>query len=502
MSASIKLSESKEEQSIKYYVNKYYLTIIFIVFLVIILITNFMRYDNKKEALLEEESYFYARISQNFFQYSKTGLDEMNNNGRPFSYNLGFPFVISVLSKITNLPVIFFIKYLSILLGLVILLMLYWILKKLHLDWRIISLSLFFVVLSSTFIYFSSFTSPFLFAVLLSLLSYYFFIMDSKRKSMFSGLFLSLIIFFDAYIAFFTLAFLIIFTVTIRKNKKDIMKIDMIIFLLVLFIYYLFFYIKFGMIDASSLGYIIKSNFGNIFDFSSDIGSIYGLSIFIIILCFFGIGDLWKEKYNNRGYYFALIFFIIISFLYKYALFYLNFYMSFLAAIGLLRLIKTRWESEIVRKSLIGLLIICIIFSTVLYIGKLINYGPESRHEFGAKFIAQRNTDIDIIFTDPRYSYILNYYGIKTYIDGNYLYIKDIDQKLKDYNEILNTENFNRLLELVNKYKITYIVITIDMAKDLDFGKTKNILYNLRNTNRFKRVFANNYLEIWRYERI
>ncbi len=238
MSALIKLSGSKEDTSIRYYASKYYLVFILIVFLVVILLANFIRNEAKNGALIEEESYFYARISNNFTQLYGDGIDNMNYGGRNVSYGIGFPLVISTISKFTRFSITFLIKYLSIILGLLILLALFLIMKKLHLEWRIIGLTLFFMAISPTFIYFSNFTSPVLFAILLSLLSYYLFISDSRKISMFSSIPLALTMFFDFYIAIFSLLFLILITYIKRKNKIKILMLDIAITLFVFMMYY------------------------------------------------------------------------------------------------------------------------------------------------------------------------------------------------------------------------------------------------------------------------
>src|SRR3989344_1686041 len=267
-----------------------------------------------------ENNYFYERVVS-LVDDNIPDKDELSYSGRDFNYVLAPISVLSFFGKILSIK--FLLIFLPILSGLIALYLFYLLLKRLNLEDNEAYLTIIFL---------------------------------KEENKFHKNLSLSIIFilgFFDYRALISVLLFILIYLIKNKKFKE--FYFPLIVALISIIINYLPKIIKHG------LGYSIKENYFKML--ISDLGSSYGISIFLLFFAFFGLSYLWKTKYKNLHLYIAFILILILSLLNKDFINYLILLVFYLSSLGINNLISSRWESERIRKLTIFLLIFGLLFS-------------------------------------------------------------------------------------------------------------------------------------------
>ena len=460
------------------------LLIILIVALILLILPILLKENDLK---IGEYSYFYERMVN--LAEEKLNYDKLSYSGRDFTYDLGPIYLLLFLNNFFDIKILLFV--LPIFFGLIIILLFYFLLRKLDIEENVIILTLVFFIISPVIFYI--FTSYNKFTVILPLIFLFInlFIYQNKFFKLSSLIFLFLLGFFSYKAILMSLLFILIYLIK-QKNLKQI-YLPLFISFISLIIAYLSRLITYGIINTG----IEENYFKNLF---SDLGSLYGLSIALFFFLIFGLNYLWKSKYKYIHVYIAFLILIILTILNKDFIIYFNFLAFYLAALGVNYLINSKWDSEIIRKLTIFLLIFILIFSSYNSLLAIKNSQPNKEVYDALVDLRNYGSNDDIVFSHYKYGILINSIANrKNFMDNNFNYIKDIKERYDDMQTLFYTRNADLAKKILTKYNIKYILITNEMKEGLVWNqKDEGLLFVLENSKEFRRVIYSDKVEIWR----
>ena len=452
----------------------------------ILILPTLLRHSN---GYITEEPYFLQRASI-LLQQGKVDFDELSYSGRPFTYSLAQPLVLLLFNKLSSKAILF----LPILLGIVSLILLYFILKKLKVEPNIRDLTIILLLISPPFIYTFSNYNLYTTVIPFLLLIFLFFLQDKQFLKILAILLTFFIPFFGYQHSLIALALLLIYCIKERRKKE----FSWILFLNIvsLSLIYLPYLVKYGFPEILKF----KENILIYQALFSDLGSLFGLSIFVIFLLALGFTSLWKVKYKNLAIYLALLILIIsLLFVSKFVI-YLNILIAYLAALGFMYLSKLNWESLKIKKLTIWILVLGLIFSSFTVINNLANTSPSNNLLDGLENLKTLNEQT--VFSHYSNGIFINAVAEKKNImDGNFFYAPNLNERHTDSQTLFYTRDIELAQEIIKKYNIQYVFITKDMKSGLVWQKEdEGLLFLLASTkDKFKKLYDNGEVEIWRF---
>ena len=230
-------------------------------------------------------------------------------------------------------------------------------------------------------------------------------------------------------------------------------------------------------------------------------GGVYGLSIFLLFLSFFGLIWLWKRKYNNLIYYIFLISSLVILLLNIKYLVYFNMALCILGAYGLKYIYKFRWSSTIIRNLTVMLLIGGILFSGVSFLIENFKQDPSDELNDTLDYLEKKTSPRDVILTHEKYGmYINSISKRKNFVDFNKVYAPGSKLRFFYMEKVFHSRRLDELLNLVRNNRVSYILITPEMKNGLVWNKdNEGLLYVIKkNPDYFNLVYDKDGYEIWR----
>lgn len=462
------------------------ISFLLILTLVVLLLPNLIR---DSDTYIGKDPYFYSRISKMIGD--DVSYDGLSYSGRQFNYPMGQPIIFLFFSQF--LPEPFIVKLIPILFGLISLILFYLILNEFYVEPNLRYISLIVLILSPPFIYmFSSYTS-FTSVTLILMLTIYLFIKKSDVLNYISYALFFVIPFFGYQYLILILLLALIYCIKEKKIKR--FYIVLAISLISVLFVYLPNLIRYGFSESPQ--FTKPLIYASLF---SDLGGEFGISIFILFLSFFGLNYLWKSKYKYLPTYLTLIVLIVLIFYFQSFIIYLNFVLSVLAALGIIYLLRSKWESEAIRKLTIWLLVIGLIFSTTVFLKE--NSISQPNQNLYDALIALNNYDSSdsVVFSHYSYGVFINSIAKKKNVmDSNFFYAPNLNEQYKDSQTLFYTRNFNVAFDLTDKYNIEYILVTKEMKQGLVWEQEdEGLLFLLESVNIYKRIYYNDEVEIWR----
>lgn len=470
-----------QEKLLRLYADAKILVPLLLLCIAVLSIPSFIREDSS--ILIGREAYYHLRIAEKPLER----YDEFSYGGRPIIFR-AYPLALSIFSKTVGIDLVAASKIMPLLFGLISILLFYFILKKIELDKLDIILACLVLIISPTFLYTFGTSNSYSAPLTLSLLS---FLLLLHNKKILAYVLLALIAFFGLA-PFLIAAMLAIGYLFKSKGNKWIYLLLLTLVSVIV--------IKFGLPDLVLFRLAPEEVNFRIQMFFSEFGSEIGISVFAIILAFFGLKHLWQKKYEHLTIYAAILMLIIVSILEIKTILYLNFIVAVLAALGITRLLYKKWESVLLNVILSLLLLTGLVLSLVVHAIFLSGELPNKDIIDGLDFIRQESKETDVVFSYYRKGYWINYFGRRANVmDENFFYAPNISQRYEDSNILFYSRDINKAMEIIDGYGIKYIWIDKAMKNGKVWKENdEGLLFLLSASKRFKKDYSNDYVEIWK----
>jgi hypothetical protein len=432
-----------------------------------------------KGPLVGTDVFLFSRLAENPSSY-----DSLSFGGRFAAYQWGTPLILSLIPNIL-------IEILPFMLGILSFFLFRKILKQFIFEENIINLTSLLLILSPCFIYLFSFTNGQFIAVFLSLAGFYFFI--NKELKWWSLPIFAILPMFNITIAI-CLAFLLLFYVfSLKKERKKFLLLAILIAIITTGLYYGYILLQTGIPSGFSIGssekfFIFKEIF-------YDLGSPYGIGIFLAVAAIIGIVSNWERKYLNLFLFFSIIVLGIISLFRQEALIFLNLFMVIFATRGLVYLIEYKWTDKNYKKWIILIILSGLVFSGISQMNQIVDSMPNQGIIDGLEFLSTKYHGT--VLSDYSRGVWINYAGHKNVIDENYLFESDAEERWKDVQNMFYSRDFENTKELFKKYNINYVWIDEEMKERLWSYDSEGLLFILQYTKDFNKVYDKNGVEIW-----
>lgn len=434
------------------------------------------------------DPYFNQRLAEMIEKDKLPDIDPLSFTSRPFFYPIGTPIILYYIEKIV--PENIALNFLPLLAGVLVVLMLFSILKSFGFNDKLILIANTFLVFSPPFIYnfsvFSSFTIPFF----LNALAIYLFLKNKPVYRNASVLIFLLIPFFGYVHVIFSLIFMILYGLKKIKNVK----------LLIIGILLLTGLAYFSQL-SSGLFFGSVEDRGILLRITSEFGGNFGISIFSILILFFGLRYLWKNKYAHKEVYLSLIVLFLLFLFNQRAGIYLTVFMAPIISMGILEINNSKWESGIIKYLTVILLISGLIFSGLSFLSKIPQLPPSEDVINGLEFIKERSNPGDVVFSHYTNGVLINSIAARpNVLDINSAYAPGVKERVKDSEILFYLRDFEGAKQMLERYNIKYIFITPNMKNGLVWNEPEEgLLFVLEfSGNNFKRVYNNNDVEVWR----
>jgi len=222
------------------------------------------------------------------------------------------------------------------------------------------------------------------------------------------------------------------------------------------------------------------------------------VSIFAIVLGVLGFNFIWK---NSRKLFLFLLSlsFVVLGIFFPWTLFYFIFFLAFLGAYGLRGLIKMRWESSLIKHLSLSILIIGLLFSSISFFERIPNMEPTSDQVEAFSYLKEISDEESVVFSHYSKGIWINSLSERNNVlDTNFAYAPDVNKRFNQSMVFLQSTDFDESKNFIAEYGIVYIYLDNSMRKSIWEGEDDGLLYLLKYSKQFKRVYHNRGIEIWR----
>jgi hypothetical protein len=220
----------------------------------------------------------------------------------------------------------------------------------------------------------------------------------------------------------------------------------------------------------------------------SDLGSLSGVSFFILLFSIFGLTILWGKK-KSAFIYLFFAFILAIYILNVQAIYLLTLIIIYFATFAFIKTKDRIWELESVKKFTIFLLVLGVIFSTITYLDRVNATGPTASDQEALIWI-EENIVIGKVFSAQEDSYYIKYLADKESVEPPH-------SKNGLTKSMLDSLYIAELFPLFEENNVSIVYITEKMRNNLD--QETGLLFLLKN-ERFKLVHSAEQTEVWVFE--
>ncbi len=211
----------------------------------------------------------------------------------------------------------------------------------------------------------------------------------------------------------------------------------------------------------------------------SDFGSRGGVSFFIVLLAVVGGAVAWKE--SSLSFLYFLIPVVLPAYLTnnRGGLFFVSIMIIFFASTGFIELFKWRWNFAVLKKFVLWLLLLGILFSMTTFLVRFAQTGPNSEEKETLLWISDHTNNDEVVLTTKQNEYFVRYFARR---------------KVVSKEDILSTTYIHELFPLLDKNNVSIIYITKDMKDSLPAEQGLRFLLT---NERFKLAYSSKDTEVW-----
>lgn len=221
-----------------------------------------------------------------------------------------------------------------------------------------------------------------------------------------------------------------------------------------------------------------------------DFGAEKGFSSFIFILGMIGIFACWSIYKKYLIIYLFSFLIILLSFFNSEFVLFANVVLIFFAGYASYLIYKRSWEVDFIKTASLLVIFCGIFFTSLSFIITISSMNPDEQMKKGLLWLGDLDLSDSFILSHPKNSLWIEYFS------SNPVLLKYDDKKSeKLFNEFMSINDLLALKNLLKKHSVSFIVITKDIyeAGDAD----KGLFFLLKDSETFKSVYSNGYLEIW-----
>lgn len=432
------------------------------------------------ESIIGDHSYYHLRHAEQ----PLASYDQLSYGGKKL-FIQPYALIISGIHSATALPLEQIGIYLPILLVLIILLLFYIILRTHNLGKIFSASATILLALSPPIFYLANTITTHTIVLLLILIAYLLYV---NHKEGIATIVIILIPLFGIYETLLAITLLIIYSIKTKKYPLFTMLLILLIGIIPYIIYGIPKLPPGQLTTLSFLQTLMKT-----------LGWIISYSIFAIILTYFGLKMLWKEKYKHLSIYLLIIALTIFAIIKPLGVVYLALPIAILSALGLSYLLNNQWKSPILQHIITGIILLGIIISSLLYIQNLGTSEPTKEIIEAFNVLNQKDNSFATIASHPDNGHWISSIGYKKNVmDTVYTFAPNPKERLNDLKILFYTKDFEETTRIINKYDIKYIYIDKDMKEGQVWTEeNEGLLFFLTASNKFKNVYKGENIEIW-----
>ena len=447
---------------------KYQKVYLLILLILVLTLPNILRWTDNNSSVIGGSSYYALNI-----------VKEIET---PMFY--GNPYLTLLSLNTTHQMYIY--KIIPLLLGILSFWLLMCNLKKLGLSPKNQFFLLAFLILSPAFIYAFTVLNHYSLVFFITLLGFHLTIHKNRILHHLSLPLFLIIPFFDIFSGIFTLLLLGAYHY-IRQGKKNFIDSPAKLPAIVVIISLLF-----NIKKSFLLGPYHSQE--TIINFFSDLGGLFGISLFIILLALIGILATWKKEKFFLNYFFLGLL-ILISIYQTSMVMYLNFFVVSLAALGINYLLERDWKIKLIKNLTIFLLLLGVLFSGLSSIDSLAQLPPNNKIITSLNYMRENTPSYNLVFSHPQDSYLVEYYSGRP----AFIHYHDLDfrKREKIVQQALNSTYIEETFPLFKFNDISHIYFSPQVTVDLP--TERGLLFLLQN-EKFKKIYSHEGIEIWEFE--
>ncbi len=225
----------------------------------------------------------------------------------------------------------------------------------------------------------------------------------------------------------------------------------------------------------------------------SDLGGVYGFSIFAFLLAIVGAVLVWQHKKKSYAAYAIFVGFLIASFFFPHLLVFGNVVISALAGAALAQLAKRKWELTFLRQAALLVLFCGLLFSSISHAVNLADTPPTPA------FFKALEFQPGIVLTHENYGFWVESAGHTAILDPLWRELKDPEDQAWDVAALFKATDLAQAVPLFEKYNITNVLITPEMEHGLLWEREDQGLdFLVKNSETFKKLQTGSNINVWR----
>ncbi len=455
--------------------------------------------------LIGEEGYFYIGIAEQMRDDGFFVYDELSYGGRKYSYLFPWAAILYAPHTLFGLPLELLSLLLPYVLAVLSFLMVYFLLQSFHLPTERVNIGMLLLSISPPFLFMASTSNKYILPFFLSLLA---FVCYQSKKSIlkrFSFFFFLVLPFFSLTITFLALFLLLVYIYFYQKEDATFFWAicGSVILFSVLGIFFPIISTS-PFLDLFSNPAIHEQIRGiNPFFMTllSDFGGKIGIGIFIFVLSLIGIFLLWLQRKKIGPIIISLLFLIFLSAKKVEPLLYLNVLAVLLAAFAIMEIAKFKWTSPTLKHFTIFVITCGMIFSSISYFNELHSSLPNKSILNSLTFIKEKTPLSSTVLSSYKNGHWIETLAKrKNVMDSYFVNAPDPEGRYRDSQTLFKTRNMGIAMEILKKYDVNYIYIDNAMKQDIWKYEEEGFLFLLKYSNNFKKVYLDDFVEIWRVE--
>jgi uncharacterized membrane protein len=426
-----------------------------------------LRYFGGNQTFAGDEPYYHSKIAQTIAEQGVISQISLAKTSTPYSIQ-PYHLVLAGMFKLTGN---FAFAIVPIFFSLLSLLLFYYLLKQLKLDDQTQLWTLLVFVLSPAFISLGFYNTPFAFDLTLVLAGLLILFTKKPFYSTIPFLAASANSLPAAIASLFCVAY---FALTDKTKKIKTIALGIIPLSCIIFIDY---NLPFKLLESP-------------ITYFSDLGGIFGIGAFTVILSLISAILLWPRK--NYTAFFSITAFITAAVIYPSLLPFVLPITSILAGYALSYLFRRKWELTSLRTLTLFVIFLGLLFSAISYSTTHSRDGP-SQEIITTLSLIEPGT----ILTAKEYANWASYYH-KTLLHP-IVKQKIIESQQNDAGAILFSNDLEKTNQLLQKHEVNYVLITPEMRQGLVWTEENfGLAFLVNNNETFKRIPTDNSIELYK----